>query len=177
MTAHKLEARTEGHVLILERVFDAPHDLVFAMFKEPEHLKRWWGPRGWELPVCDLDFRPGGVWHYCMKCVEQGEYFGMESWGKGVYKEIVEPEKIVYTDYFSDADGNTNEEMSSTAGRHRSNVRTCGGVPGRGQVSAMLMAAGSRTGGLAVASINVRDRRSTTTANPNTASAAALPSA
>lgn len=102
-------------MLVLERVFDAPRELVFKVFKEPEHLKRWWGPRGWELPVCNVDFRPGGVWHYCMKCVDQnqGQFYGMESWGKGVYKEIAEPEKIVYTDYFSDAEGNVNESFPS----------------------------------------------------------------
>ncbi len=51
-----------------------------------------------------------------MKCVDQnqGEFFGMESWGKGVYKEIIEPEKISYTDYFSDAEGNSNDSMPST---------------------------------------------------------------
>ncbi|GAA0134512.1 hypothetical protein YSY43_13520 [Paenibacillus sp. YSY-4.3] len=47
---------------------DAPRDLVFQMFKEAEHLKRWWGPKGWE--ICNVDFRPGGVRHYCMKCVD-----------------------------------------------------------------------------------------------------------
>lgn len=103
-------------VLVLERIFDASRELVFKMFKEPEHLKHWWGPRGWEIPVCTVDFRPGGVWHYCMKCVDQnmGEFFGMESWGKGIYKEIIEPEKIVYIDYFSDAEGNSNDSMPST---------------------------------------------------------------
>lgn len=103
-------------VLVLERVFDAPRDLVFKMFKEPEHLRRWWGPRGWELPVCNVDLRPGGVWHYCMKCVDenQGEFYGMESWGKAVYKDIDEPERIAYTDYFSDAEGNENEAMPAT---------------------------------------------------------------
>ncbi|WP_134684915.1 SRPBCC domain-containing protein [Brevibacillus migulae] len=117
MTNNTMVSRVENErVLVLERVFDAPRELVFKMFKEPEHLKRWWGPRGWEVPVCTVDFRPGGVWHYCMKCVDQnqGDFFGMESWGKGVYKEIVEPEKIVYTDYFSDAEGNVNEAMPST---------------------------------------------------------------
>ncbi len=105
-------------VLVLERIFDAPRELVFKMFKEPEHLRRWWGPRGWELPVCTVDFRPGGVWHYCMKCVDetQGEFYGMESWGKQVYKDIVEPEKIVYTDYFTDAEGNVNDALPATEG-------------------------------------------------------------
>ena len=103
-------------VFVLERVFDAPRKLVFTMFKEPEHLKHWWGPAGWELPVCNIDFRAGGVWHYCMKCADpsMGEFYGMESWGKAIYKEIVEPEKIVYTDYFSDAEGKINEELPAT---------------------------------------------------------------
>lgn len=100
-------------ILVLERVFDAPRELVFQMFKEAEHLKRWWGPKGWEIPVCTIDFRPGGVWHYCMKCVDenQGQFYGMESWGKGIYREIVEPEMFIYNDYFSDAEGNINESM------------------------------------------------------------------
>lgn len=117
MSRSTMVSRVENErVLVLERVFDAPRELVFKMFKEPEHLKRWWGPKGWELPVCNVDFRPGGVWHYCMKCVDknQGDFYGMESWGKGVYKEMVEPEKIIYTDYFSDAEGNTNDAMPST---------------------------------------------------------------
>ncbi|QWG28754.1 MULTISPECIES: SRPBCC domain-containing protein [Bacillus] len=117
MSKNTMVSRVENdRVLVLERVFDAPRDLVFSMFKEAEHLKQWWGPRGWEIPSCTVDFRPGGVWHYCMKCVDQnmGQFFGMESWGKGVYKEIIEPEKIVYTDYFSDAEGNVNDSMPST---------------------------------------------------------------
>ena len=113
---NKMTSRVEGNVLILERQFQAPRELVFQAFSEAEQLKQWWGPRGWALTVCDLDFRPGGVWHYCMKCEdrEQGDFYGMESWGKGVYHEIVSNEKIVYTDYFSDAEGNENPEMPAT---------------------------------------------------------------
>jgi uncharacterized protein YndB with AHSA1/START domain len=117
MSNNTLVTRIENdRVLILEREFNAPRDLVFTMFKEPEHLKHWWGPTGWELPVCNLDFRPGGVWHYCMKCVDpnQGQFYGMESWGKGIYQDISEPETIIYTDYFSDAEGNINPNMPST---------------------------------------------------------------
>ncbi|EHB62514.1 MULTISPECIES: SRPBCC domain-containing protein [Paenibacillus] len=113
MSKHVMISRVENDkVLVLERVFDAPREFVFKLFKEPEYLKRWWGTHGWELPVCNIDFRPGGVWHYCMKCVDQNQdEYGMESWNKTIYKEIVEPEKIVYTDYFSDEDGNINEAM------------------------------------------------------------------
>jgi uncharacterized protein YndB with AHSA1/START domain len=117
MLTNKMISRVENdRILVLERVFDAPRELVFQMFKEAEHLKHWWGPNGWELPVCSIDFQPGGVWHYCMKCIDQnqGEFFGMESWGKAVYKDIIEPEKIIYVDYFSDEEGNVDENLPST---------------------------------------------------------------
>ncbi|MGG6309318.1 SRPBCC domain-containing protein [Paenibacillus macerans] len=110
---HRVENET---VLVLEREFNAPKELVFSMFKEAEHLKHWWGPRGWEVTVCNVDFRPGGVWHYCMKCMDQkqGDFYGMESWGKAVYKEIDEPDSFVYTDYFSDAEGNVDDSLPAT---------------------------------------------------------------
>jgi uncharacterized protein YndB with AHSA1/START domain len=113
---NKMITKAEGNVLTLERVFDAPRELVFKVFSEAEHLKHWWGPRGWTLTVCNVDFRPGGVWHYCMKCIDekQVDFFGFESWGKAVYEEIVEPEKVIFVDYFSDADGNEVEGMPSS---------------------------------------------------------------
>jgi len=112
----KMIARIEGQELVLERIFDAPRELVFKAFTEAERLQHWWGPRGWRLPVCIVDFRPGGVWHYCMKCVDegQGEFYGQEAWGKGVYQEINAPESFSYIDYFSDADGNETEGMPSS---------------------------------------------------------------
>lgn len=113
---NKMTLNVEDRDLILERVFDAPRELVFKAFSEAEHLKRWWGPRGWTLTVCNVDFRPGGIWHYCMKCIDenQGDFYGYESWGKAVYREIVEAEKIVYVDYFSDAEGNEANGMPSS---------------------------------------------------------------
>ncbi|MUT64620.1 SRPBCC domain-containing protein [Paenibacillus sp. NEAU-GSW1] len=115
-TANQTVSRVEGNTLILERSFKAPRELVFQAFSEAEHLKHWWGPKGWSLPVCNIDFRPGGVWHYCMKCVDrdQGEFYGMESWGKAIYREISAPEQVSYTDYFSDAEGNLSEELPET---------------------------------------------------------------
>jgi len=112
----QMVSKVEDNVLILEREFKAPRELVFQAFTEAEHLKHWWGPNGWTLPVCNVDFRVGGVWHYCMKCEDknQGDFYGMESWGKAVYQEIVVPEKIVYVDYFSDSEGNEAENMPST---------------------------------------------------------------
>ncbi len=117
MSYHDIITSIENErVLVLERIFDAPRDLVFKMFKEAKHLKHWWGPVGWDLPVCNIDFHPGGKWHYCMKCMDknQGEFYGQESWGMSIYEEINEPKSITYTDYFSDAEGKLNEELPST---------------------------------------------------------------
>jgi uncharacterized protein YndB with AHSA1/START domain len=113
--ANKMTSKVEDKVLILERIFDAPRELVFKAFSDNEHLKRWFGPKGWSLPISNIDFRPGGVWHYCMKCTDESqEYFGQESWGRTVFHEIVEPERIVYVDSFSDAEGNIVEGMPET---------------------------------------------------------------
>ncbi len=86
--------------LVITRVFDAPRELVFRAWTEPEHFVRWWGPNGFTTPVCKIDLRPGGVWHVCMRSPDGRDY-----WSKGVYREIVAPERIVSTDFFSDAAG------------------------------------------------------------------------
>ncbi|MFF2480452.1 SRPBCC domain-containing protein [Paenibacillus sp. NPDC058071] len=108
--------RVEGNTLIVERIFKAPRELVFKCYSEAEHLSAWWGPEGWSVPVCKVDFRPGGKWHYCMKCEDraQGDFYGMESWGLGEYIEIQPPEKIVYKDWFSDAEGNIDANLPET---------------------------------------------------------------
>ncbi|PTA69465.1 SRPBCC domain-containing protein [Deinococcus arcticus] len=110
---HRIENDTQ---LVLERTFAAPPELVFAAFTQPDHLRQWWGPRGWTLTHCAVDLRPGGRWHYCMKCEDknQGDFYGMESWGLGIYDEIDAPGRLVYTDYFSDAEGTINDQMPAT---------------------------------------------------------------
>ena len=86
--------------LVITRVFDASRDLVFKAWTEPERLIRWWGPKGFTTPFCKIDFRPGGVFHNCMRSPE-----GRDFCGKGVYREVVEPERIVFTDFFVDEKG------------------------------------------------------------------------
>jgi uncharacterized protein YndB with AHSA1/START domain len=103
---NKSKVETKDRELIITRVFSAPRPLVFEAFSDCKHLKHWWGPRLWPLSQCKMDFRPGGEWLYAMKGPE-----GQESWGKAIYQEIVAPERIVYTDLFSDAEGNANEDM------------------------------------------------------------------
>lgn len=117
MAEGSLVSRVENeNVLVLERVFHAPRDVLFAMFTREEHLKRWWSPSGWEITYSAMDFRVGGGWHYCMKCVDQsqGEYFGMESWNKAVYTDIENPGRVAYVDHFSDPAGNVDESMPSS---------------------------------------------------------------
>lgn len=117
MTGSGMKSHIEnGRVLVLERVFEAPATRVFQMFAEAEQLARWWGPRGFELTHNDLDFSPGGTWHYCMTGVADalGEYKGTESWGKAVFTAIDAPRSFAYTDWFSDAAGNSNEELPVT---------------------------------------------------------------
>ena len=80
------------------RVFAAPRERVWQMWTQAEHLVNWWGPEGWTLPVCELDFRVGGEWYYCMQGPD------MQSCGITTYEEIVAPERLVHTDAFVDAD-------------------------------------------------------------------------
>jgi uncharacterized protein YndB with AHSA1/START domain len=105
--------KVEGRDLILERFFNAPRDLVFTVFSDSDLLESWWGSMGWETENITFEFKPNGIWHYCMRCTDenQEDLFGEESWGKAVFQEIIIPEKIVYTDTFSDEQGNIIEEM------------------------------------------------------------------
>jgi uncharacterized protein YndB with AHSA1/START domain len=92
--------------ILITRTFDAPRELVWQMWTTADHLRHWWGPQGWTLPVCELDFRPGGSWFYCMQGPD-----GMRSCGKATYLEIDSPIRIVYEDAFVDANGNPFEDM------------------------------------------------------------------
>lgn len=96
-----MPVKTESNELVLTRVFDAPRELVFAAWTQPEHLKHWWGPNGFTLPHCTVDLRPGGAIHFCMRSPD-----GFDIWCKGIYREIAAPERVVSTSYFSDEQGN-----------------------------------------------------------------------
>ncbi len=76
------------------RVFDAPRRLVFEAYTNPEHIPHWMlGPEGWTMPVCEVDLRPGGAWHFVWR---RGD--GDEMAMRGSYKEVVPPEKVVSTE-------------------------------------------------------------------------------
>jgi len=92
-------ATREG--LYMERVFDAPVDLVWRAWTDPEHAKKWWGPADYTCPFAEIDLRVGGKSKMCMQDAD-----GNKIWSVGTYKEIVPLKRIVTTDSFSDADGN-----------------------------------------------------------------------
>lgn len=96
-----ITAKAEGNTLILERLFASPRELVYQAFTEEEQLKQWWGPKGWTLPVCSVDLRPGGSWHYCLESPDGKT----KTWGKTVYRDIQAPDQLVYEDYVSDEEG------------------------------------------------------------------------
>jgi uncharacterized protein YndB with AHSA1/START domain len=102
-------AESAERVLVIERVFDAPPSLVFKAWTEPQHLVRWFGPRGFTLPSCKLDLRPGGAWRYCMLSSE-----GREHWVRGVFREIVEPKLLVFTWAHENEDGALGHETVIT---------------------------------------------------------------
>ena len=96
--------------LIITRVFDAPRSLVFNAWTDVRHTAQWWGPKGFTVRAAKMDFRPGGGYHYCMRSPD-----GHDMWGKFVYREIVEPERIVFINSFSDEEGGlTRHPMSPT---------------------------------------------------------------
>jgi uncharacterized protein YndB with AHSA1/START domain len=98
--ASEIAGRPVERNLTITRVFDAPRALVWRAWTEPALLMRWWGPRGYTLPHCTVDLRVGGSWQYCMRSLE-----GRDFWCRGTYLEIVEPERLVTSDYFCDAQG------------------------------------------------------------------------
>ena len=89
-----------GREVVMTRVFDAPRHLVYDAFTKPELLKRWFGPRGWSLEVCEIDFRVGGLWRFVLRGPD-GSTMGMS----GAYREIVPGERSVHSEAFDDYPG------------------------------------------------------------------------
>jgi len=86
--------------IVLTRVFDAPRNLVWDAFTKADLLKRWFGPRGWSLVVCEVDLKVGGGFRFVLRG-PNGREMGM----RGVYREIVPPERSVHMESFDDYPG------------------------------------------------------------------------
>lgn len=93
------EKKGQDVELVIQRTLQAPRHLVWKTFTEAKHLENWWGPKGSKIAVKKFDFRTDGIFHYSM------ELGGQLMWGRFIYKEIAEPEKIVFISSFSDKNG------------------------------------------------------------------------
>jgi uncharacterized protein YndB with AHSA1/START domain len=95
--------------LMVSRLIDAPRALVFRAWTQPEHIARWWGPQGYTTIFCDMDIRVGGRYRFGMRSPE-----GTEHWKVGVFREIVEPERIVFTFAWEAPDHTLGHELLTT---------------------------------------------------------------
>ncbi len=93
-------AMPSRHELVITRVFNAPRDLVFSAWTEPEHLAHWSGPAGFTTPHHEMDLRPGGRYRACLRSPE-----GTDHWVQGEYLEVVPPERLSMTHAWEDAAG------------------------------------------------------------------------
>jgi uncharacterized protein YndB with AHSA1/START domain len=90
--------------VVIERSFDAPVDLIWQMWTDPEIFKEWYGPEGATIPVAKMDVRVGGT---RLVCMEMGTPDGpMQMWFAGEYREVVENQRLVYTEAMADGNGN-----------------------------------------------------------------------
>lgn len=113
--------------VLITRVFDAPRELIFKAWTDPEHLARWFGPEIFTIPVCEVDPRVGGAWRIVMRAPDGTEYPG-----GGVYREFVEPERLVFTNNAVDKEGNiviaglTTVVFADEAGKTKLTMQTRG---------------------------------------------------
>jgi len=96
--ALKVTARSDREI-VMTRVFDAPRNLVFDAYTKPELLKRWLGVfGGYSMPVCEVDLWVGGTYRFVWRGPD-----GAEMGVRGVYREVVRPERLVHTEKFDEA--------------------------------------------------------------------------
>lgn len=89
--------------VVLERIFDAPTDLIWALWTDPDHFKAWYGPSGANIPVAEMDVRVGGARLVAMEMVTPNG--PMTMWFAGEYVEVVENQRLSYTEFVADETG------------------------------------------------------------------------
>jgi uncharacterized protein YndB with AHSA1/START domain len=89
--AHPAETASDREI-VFTRVFDAPRELVFSAWSDPQHVAHWWGPNGFTLTTFEMSVKPGGVWRFIMHGPDGADYPN-----RIVFDEIVKPERLVYS--------------------------------------------------------------------------------
>ena len=108
---------SSADAVVIERTFDAPVDLVWEMWTDPDHFKAWYGPEGATIPVANMDVRVGGTRLVCMEM--QSPNGPMRMWFAGEYLEVIENERLRYTESMSDENGNLSAPSGEgTSGAH-----------------------------------------------------------
>lgn len=112
--------------LVITRTFHAPRELVFKAWTDPELMAQWWGPQGVTNPICEIDPRPGGKIHIEMLAGEAlGELQGQKWPMKGIFEEVIKPERLVYASTaIYDEDGTPNLENRVTVTFEEQNGKT-----------------------------------------------------
>lgn len=95
---------TGNDAVVIERIFEAPVDLIWQMWIQPEYFKNWYGPKGFSVPVAEMDMRVGGKRLVCMEM--QTPDRTMKMWTAGEHKEIITNQRLVYTESMADENGN-----------------------------------------------------------------------
>ena len=88
--------------VVIERIFDASTELIWQMWTLPEHFKKWYGPKGFTVPVAELDVRVGGKRLVCMASPDGS----MKMWTTGEHTEVIPTQRLAYTESHADEDGN-----------------------------------------------------------------------
>jgi len=123
---------TTKDAVVIERTFDAPTDLIWQLWIEPEQFKKWYGPKGFTIPVADMDVRVGGKRVVCMASPDGS----MKMWTTGEYTKVEPTQHLVYTESMADEDGNV---VSPSA------MGMPDGYPTTTEVSVLLEDIGGRT--------------------------------
>jgi uncharacterized protein YndB with AHSA1/START domain len=98
-----------GQEVVITRVFDASRKLVWKAWTDPKHLVQWWGPKGFTNPVCEWDAKPGKAIYVVMRAPNGTDYpMG------GVFREVVEPERLIFTSGALDEKGHMLFELLHT---------------------------------------------------------------
>jgi uncharacterized protein YndB with AHSA1/START domain len=100
---------TTRHELSITRIFDAPRELVFAVWVQPDHIPHWWGPRGYATLSCEVDLRPGGKWRIASRHED-----GSDTAETGVIREVDAPSRLVLTHAWEDLSGKPGPETIVT---------------------------------------------------------------
>ena len=109
IAVNDLVTEPASRVLLIERTLDAPRELVFKVWTQPEHLVHWWGPAQFTMPDWQIDVRPGGFYRIHIRSGE-----GIDYWMQGVYQDVVEPERLVFTFSWDTPEGTRGHETIIT---------------------------------------------------------------